>query len=324
MNMQRYFLSLVLLFFLMHQNLQGQLSGCGPGYQASMAGNPGITGSAGDGHLRLSYLNLYPGGAYDLHSAAVSYDGFFPSIHGGAGLFISNEYLGGIVNDLKAGFSYSYFFQAGRKLWFSAGLSASFYHRGFSTGGIVLPDQIDPLRGSVLPSGESLAREGRTVFDLGAGFVFYSGKFSGGLAVSHLAQPDLSLNDLEEGKLGRTLFMHLAGDFETGGTNKFSVLPLLATEVQKGYFSGAAGAALSFNHLSFNAMLLAGKSRNLDLQAGFSVSAGFVSLFYNYRFNILSGESLLPFSLQHHTGMALRLNNVDKRKIIKTIKFPIL
>jgi type IX secretion system PorP/SprF family membrane protein len=289
-----------------------------------MTGNPGITGSAGDGYLRLSYLNLFPGNAYDLHSAAVSYDGFFPSLHGGAGFFISNDYLGGIVNDLKAGFSYSYFFQAGRNLWFSAGLSASFYHRGYSTAGIVLPDQIDPVRGSVLPSGELLASEGRTVFDLGAGFVFYSGKFSGGLAVNHLAQPDLSLNDLEEGKLRRRLFMHMSGDFETGGSNKLSVLPLLIAEVQKGYFSGAAGAALSFNHLSFNSMLIADNGRNLDLQTGFSVTAGFVSLFYNYRFNILSGAGLLPFSLQHHTGMALRLNNVDKRKIIKTIKFPIL
>ncbi|MFH0842593.1 MAG: PorP/SprF family type IX secretion system membrane protein [Bacteroidota bacterium] len=322
--MQRYFLSLVLLFFFMQHDLKGQLSGFGPGYQASLARNPGITGSAGDGHLRLSYLNLYPGSAYDLHSASVSFDGFFPSIHGGAGFFISNEYLGGIVNDLKAGFSYSYFFQAGRNMWFSAGLSASFYHRGFSTGGIVLPDQIDPLRGSVLPSGESLAQEGRTVFDIGAGFVFYSGKFSGGLAVNHLAEPDLSLNDLRKGKLGRTLFMHLAGNFENGVSNKLSVLPLLTAEVQKGCFSGAAGAAISLNHLSFNAMLLTGNGRYMDLQSGFSVGAGVVSLFYNYRFNIISGESLLPFSLQHHTGMALRLNNVDKRKIIKTIKFPIL
>jgi len=322
--MQRYLLPLVFLLFLLNEGLQGQLSGYGPGYQASIAGNPAITGSAGDGHLRLLYLNLYPGSAFDLHSAAVSYDGFFPSLHGGAGIYISNEYLGGIVNDLKAGFSYSYFFQAGRNLWFSAGLSASFYHRGFSTGGLVLPDQIDPLRGPVLPSGEQLSPEGRTVFDMGSGFVFYSGKFSGGLAVNHLAQPDLSLNDMEEGKLRRSLFMHLAGDFETGGSNRLSVLPLVAAEVQKGYITGAAGAALSFNHLSFNAILLAVNGLNLDLQSGFSVNAGFVSLFYNYRFNILSGEGLLPFSLQHHTGMAFRLNNVDKRKIIKTIKFPIL
>ena len=58
---------------------------------------------------------------------------------------LSDDYLGGIVNDMRGGLSYSYFFQAGKDLFINAGLSASFYHRGYNFDKAVLPDQIDPL-----------------------------------------------------------------------------------------------------------------------------------------------------------------------------------
>jgi hypothetical protein len=47
-----------------------------------------------------------------------------------------------------------------------------------------------------------------------------------------------------------------------------------------------------------------------------------VTIFYNYRFNISSGSSILPFSLLHQTGLAFRLQGVEKRNAIKTINYP--
>ena len=52
-----------------------------------------------------------------------------------------------LVNDLRGGLSYSYFLQAGRDLYINAGLSASFFHRGFNFSDAVFPDQIDPMGG---------------------------------------------------------------------------------------------------------------------------------------------------------------------------------
>jgi hypothetical protein len=49
---------------------------------------------------------------------------------------------------------------------------------------------------------------------------------------------------------------------------------------------------------------------------------GRLVIFYNYRFNLVSADNVLPFPLFHHTGISLNLNNVDKRKTIKTINFP--
>lgn len=267
-------------------------------------------------------MNFYPGNAYNLHSAFFSYDGYFPSLHGGAGLFISNDYLGGIVNDFKGGLSYAYFFQAGKDLFFSSGLSASFYHRGYSFSGAVLPDQIDPLGGVVFPAGEILSSQGHTIFDLGTGFMFYTGRIYGGLSVNHLAEPDLSVNDMAEGKLKRRLFLHVTGDFDLSREKRLKIHPLGILEMQKESVSGGAGTVIEVNYLSVSLLVLADNEKNIDVQTGLSVNTGSVNFFYNYRFNLVSGKNLTPFSVLHHTGIALRLNNVDKRKTIKTINFP--
>jgi hypothetical protein len=62
--------------------------------------------------------------------------------------------------------------------------------------------------------------------------------------------------------------------------------------------------------------------KNLNIQTGFSFRAGRITGFYNYRFNVASGNKLLPISLLHQTGLAFSLNNVEKRNTIKTINFP--
>jgi len=315
-------LLILILLFILPGRISAQGAGYGSGYHLTMVSNPAITGGEGDGYLRLSYMNFYPGNSFNLHSACLSYDGYFPSLHGGAGIFISNDYLGGIVNDLKGGFSYAYFFQAGRNLYFSSGLSASFYHRGYGFGGAVLPDQIDPLMGAVLPPGEIITSLGRTVFDLGTGFMFFLGKFFGGISVNHLAKPDLSVSDFSDSRLNRSLFVHLTGDFDINREKNLKIRSLGMFSMEKGYFSGAAGTTLESNHLAANLLLYGDNEKNIDAQAGFSVNTGALILYYNYRFNIVTGENLLPFSLLHHTGVVLRLNNVDKRKVIKTINFP--
>ncbi len=173
-----------------------------------------------------------------------------------------------------------------------------------------------------LPSGETLSDRGRTVLDLATGFLFISGRYFGGFSVNHLAEPDPAVSDYTESKLGRTLLIHGAADFIISREKNLRIIPVASAEIAKGIFSAGAGASLESKYLSFNAIFLTDNTRNLDLQAGFSVSTGNLMVFYNYRFNIISGENLLPFSLLHHTGIALSLNYVDKRKTVKTINFP--
>jgi type IX secretion system PorP/SprF family membrane protein len=313
---------LLFAFFFSPVLISGQEIDPGPGYQMMMMNNPSLVGSEGDGELRLSYLNFYPGNNYNLHSVYFSYDSYFPVLHGGAGLYIADDYLGGIINDFRSGLSYSYFLKAGKDLYINAGLSGSVYHRGFNFADAVLPDQIDPLGGVSVPSSEALASSGRTVFDVAAGFLFISGKFSGGVSVNHLAEPDLSASGSSNESLKRKLLVHLSGDFPLSKSENLKIEPLAYFIVQNQFLSGAAGAALETKYLAINALVMGDNGNNLNFQTGFSFTTGRISFFYNYRFNAVSGNNLLPLSLLHQTGLAFSLNNFEKRNIIKTINFP--
>jgi len=315
--MARFLTQLVPAFMLLSVAVYGQE---GFNYQQTMIANPALTGSAGNGMLRMSYMNHYPGNGYNLHSVFVSYDGFFPVLHGGAGFYVSDEYPGGIITNIRGGFSYSYFLRASQDLYINAGLSASLYHRGYNFSGTVLPDQIDPLLGAVYPSSEVLVAEGRTVFDLATGFLFIYRNFSGGFSVRHLTRPDPSDQDDPGGSLGRTFLVHASAEVNTSGKLRF--FPVMTAEKGSNFFFAGAGVSARRENLSVNALVLTGDDRNIDLQTGFSFAAGNIRMFYSYRFNIFTGETLMPFSLLHHTGLVFSLYNVDKRKLIKTINFP--
>jgi type IX secretion system PorP/SprF family membrane protein len=294
----------------------------GPGYQMLLMNNPALSGSEGNGVLRLSYINFYPGNSYDLNSVYLSYDSYFQGLHGGAGFYISEEYLGGIVNDLRGGLSYAYFLQAGRDLYINAGLTASVFHRGYNFGNAILPDQIDPLGGVSLPSSEVLDNSGKTLIDVGAGFLVMSGKFTGGFAVNHLAEPELSSTAVSTERINRKYTVHLSADLGLNSKGNLKIEPLLFAGQQGGYFSGGAGTALESKHLAVNTIVFGDNGRNVNIQAGFSFKFSIVSVYYNYQFNVKSGNSLLPLSLLHQVGLAFSLNNVEKRKAFKTINFP--
>jgi type IX secretion system PorP/SprF family membrane protein len=300
----------------------GQETDPGPGFQTLMMNNPSLAGSSGDDVLRLSYLNLYPGNNYNLHSVYLSYDSYYPVLHGGAGLYLADDYLGGIINDFRGGLSYAYFLQAGKDLFINAGLSASIYHRGFNFNDAILPDQIDPLGGVSVPSSEVLASSGRTVFDIGAGFLFTSGKITAGFSINHLAEPDMSATGLSNERLKRKLLVHLSGDLIINKTQNLRILPLAYFSLQNGFLTGGTGAAIQSNILSVNTLILGDNEKNVNIQTGFAFDAGRICFYYNYRFNIISENKLLPLSLLHQTGLVFSLNNVEKRNLIKTINFP--
>ncbi len=300
----------------------GQETDPGPGYQMVLMNNPALSGSEGKGNLRLSYLNFYPGNGYNLHSVYLSFDSYFQKLHGGASFYLAEDYLGGPVNNIRGGFSYSYFLQAGEDLFINAGLNFSVYHQGYNFSNSVLPDMIDPLSGIVNPSAEALKPSGKTVFDMGSGFTFVKDWLSGGLAVVHLAEPDLSSGGTEKEIIHRKLFIHLAGDFPLGKSDKLYARPVTYLSYQDRFLIGGGGLSVESEYIALNVIGMGDNSGNVNLQPGFGIKAGIVTFNYTYRFNIISGNSLMPMSLLHQTGLAISLYDVDKRKSIKTINFP--
>lgn len=313
---------LFLLFSVIPLNLFSQETDPGPGYQMVMMNNPAMSGSEGDGTLRLSYLNFYPGNGYNLHSLYLSYDSYFQALHGGASFYLAEDYLGGFVNNIRGGLAYSYFLKAGENLFINAGLTGSIYHQGYNFTNSVLPDQIDPLGGVANPSAEMLKSSGRTVFDLGTGFSFISGWLSGGLSVLHLAEPELSSSGVQKEQIKRKLYIHLCGDLPLGKSRKVYARPVTYLSYQGDFLQAGGGLSVENEYLAINAITMGDNAGNVNLQTGFSFRAGIVRINYNYRFNIMTGNSMLPMSLLHQTGLAFSLYNVDKRKTFKTINFP--
>ncbi len=320
--MKKWVFAISFFILLPAGKLECQGTGYGPGYQTIMASNPAFAGTEGEGTLRLSYLNFYPGRNYNLHSFFASYDSFFPALHGGAAAFISNDYLGGLINDLRGGLSYSYHLQVQKKIFINAGLSASFLHRGFDMSRMIFPDQIDPLGGVIYQSAEQMNISGKTVFDVGAGFLLMDGNYTASFAVCHLATPDLSPGGATGEKIGREVVIHLSGLFMAGNDKSIGLRPVIYSDFQGSKLVYGAGGVIETGFLAFNAMMLSNRAGDLNIQTGIYLRSGVVSIFYNYTFNASSPNNLLPASLVHQAGIVISLNNVDKRKIIKTINFP--
>jgi type IX secretion system PorP/SprF family membrane protein len=289
-----------------------------------MSVNPAFAGSGADGSLRISYMNFYPGNSYNFHTGYLSYDSYFDILHGGAGFFISNDYLGGILNDLRGGLSYAYFLQAGRELFINAGLSASFYHRGYNFGDAVFPDQIDAMGNVSLPTSEITENENTTAFDAGTGFVIVYRNVTGSFAVSHLTRPGLGTDREGKERLDRKITISIMGDVLTGREKRFLLRPMASFELQGDFFAAAAGADLSDNALAASLVFIYNSNKNLNLQAGFSFRKEKLTVYYNYRFNVSSHNTFMPFSLMHQTGMILSLNKVEKRIKFRTINLPVM
>jgi len=319
----RYFLLFAFMtgFFVL---AEGQETSYFPGFQSYMAVNPAFTGSGADGSLRISYMNFYPGNHYNFHTGYLSYDSYFDILHGGAGFFISNDYLGGILNDLRGGMSYSYFLQAGRELFINAGLSASFYHRGYNFGDAVFPDQIDAMGRVSLPPSEIIENANATAFDAGTGFVFIYRNLTGSFAVSHLTRPGLSISSEGKERLDRKLSISLMGDVFIGRQKRFLLRPIASFELQGDFLAAAAGADLSDDALAANLVFIYNSNKNLNLQAGFSFRKERLAVYFNYRFNVSSHNTFMPFSLLHQTGIILSLNKVEKRIKFRTINLPVM
>ncbi|HLN56417.1 MAG TPA: type IX secretion system membrane protein PorP/SprF [Bacteroidales bacterium] len=308
------------LLIILNGRMNSQDTGYGPTYQTILMSNPGFSGASGDGTLRLSYLNFYPGRNYNFHSFYASYDSYFSELHGGAGVWIADDYLGGIVNDLRGGISYAYSLRAGKEIYINAGLGTAFFRRGFSFGDAILPDMIDGLGGITFPTAEVLADQGKSVLDISTGFLLMYRKFFAGLSFNHLSQPGLS-REIPGEKLKRKLMAEAS--WLAGGEN-LRIRPFGFFELQGGLVTGSAGASAETKHLSFSVMLSQNNAGNMNLQTGFAVNTGRLGLFYNYRFSVMSASSLMPVSMMHQTGISFGLNHVDKRDIPAAITMPLL
>lgn len=291
-------------------------------YYRAVSANPALTGSEGDGKIKLMYRDYYPGRNLNLHSVYFSYDTFAEQVHGGLGLYLSDDMLGGILNELRAGGTYSYHLRAGKDLFINAGFMASVIHRGIKTGNIILPDQIDPLMGAVLPPGEVINPASRTVFDAGLGFLFTYRDYHTGISVNHIFRPDINGSGQERSRLHRLFSVHGAALLKPGAKD-ISLNPAFIISMGGNIITAAIGTSVSYKNISMNLLPYFSPAYGLSfVQSGVHVNTGRVELGYNYNFNPLPDNSLQPFTLSNQVFISVVLNNIKKRDVVKAIIYP--
>lgn len=291
-------------------------------YYNPVQANPALAGSEGPGKLRLTYRDYYPGRGLNLYSIYCSYDSFLETIHGGFGVYVSENLMGDLLNDLRAGAAYSYHLRVSRDLYINAGFMASVIHRGLNAGNIVLPDQIDPILGAVLPSGEVITSLSRTVFDAGLGFLFSYFDYHAGISVNHIFGPDLSGSGLQESRLDRRLSIHGGAAFYPGDSG-VGFTPGFIINVQGDNIITALGTGIFYKDLAVNVLPFVDPRSGLSfVQTGVNLKKGKIELGYNYNFIPVRNDRLQPFTLSNQIYLSVSLYNIEKRDVIKAINYP--
>jgi type IX secretion system PorP/SprF family membrane protein len=291
-------------------------------YSLNLLANPAFSGSRGEGILKLVYRDYYPGNNLNLNSVFLSYDTYLEPIQGGIGFYLLESRLGDILNDLRSGASYSYHLRAGNDLYINAGFMASLIYRSYNKTKLVFPDQIDPILGPVLETGEIIDFRPRILFDVSVGFLISYKNFNSGVAISHLGKPDLSGRNVEDGRLKRRLTFHADAIFETG-LQGLKVQPLFFTNLQGQFLSGAAGGGVIFNPLTISVLFHIDSNDGIyAMQPGFAFETGRFTIGYNYFFNAFKVDTAIPRSHSNLLSISISLNNVDNSGVMKAINLP--
>lgn len=285
--------------------------------------NPAFAGVEGVSAIKISAFSFLPGNGFGLRSVYASYDGYFRSIRGGAGAWVSDDIPGDVMHDLRGGAFYSYHFRAGRRLFVTAGLTAGVITRGIRSGSVILPGDIDPFRGITGGGTEYIPPGPITRFDLGTGFTVSSADWFAGASIMHLTRPSLSDDALEHNRVNRLLTL-TGGLSLTPGRKDFSLLPSAALLIQgdeariylgsEASWKGLAGA-LSLWHVT-NGFTALGAS------AGWEVTT--VKIMLSYSYIISGGGASFGGTSMVKAGVMFSFGNVEKSRGAHIIKLPLL
>ena len=157
--------------------------------------NPAFAGSAVAPRISLGYRAQWPGLVSPYTTVSASYDQYFNDLHGGIGAIVMSDRQGdhGILNTNMLGVMYAFHFQLTRNIRMSAALQASLVQNALNVSNAMrFPGQIDPNLGFVygLDGVQLPSKTSQISLDFNAGVLVSSDMWYGGLAVSHLTQPN--------------------------------------------------------------------------------------------------------------------------------------
>lgn len=285
--------------------------------------NPAWTGTAESPALNISVYSFLPGNGFGMKSVYASYDGYITALHGGAGIWVADDILGEVMNDLRGGASYAYHFRAGRDLYITAGLTASLISRGIKGSAVILPDDIDPFRGVTGGSSGYIPPGNINRFDLGTGVSFAYGPWYGGVSVMHLTQPYLSYDHQDFNRLSRLYTLIAGATLEPGGS-ELSWKPSAALLVQGDNLTLYLGTEASYRGLLPGVSLWHVMHGFTAAGASLGWDASPVKIILSYSYILSGGGSSFNGTAIAKAGLLFSFNNVEKRRAVHIINLPVL
>lgn len=162
-------------------------------YAASLYTNPAMAGASRNIRLAISGRSQYTGLVNNYKTGVVGLDGHISGINSGIGLLSSYDVSGdGFLTTTSASAIYSYNAQLNRQWGFNAAIQGGIIQKTFDFNKFIFQDMIDPVRGPILKTQESIPLETRTIPNFGFGALIFSNKLFGGVAIHNLLEPNQS------------------------------------------------------------------------------------------------------------------------------------
>ncbi len=185
--------------------------------------NPAFAGSARCPRINLNYRNQWPALNKTYITYSASYDQHIDLISGGIGINVMNDKAGeGTLATTNISGIYAYQLNISRDFSIRLGLQATYVQKKLNWDLLTFGDMIDPRYGYIYETQETRPNENRSFADFSAGILAYSSTVYGGVAVSHLTQPDEAFIVEGTSELPRKITAHIGAMLPMGGSGRMS------------------------------------------------------------------------------------------------------
>lgn len=162
-------------------------------YGVPLYTNPAFAGASGNIRINAAFRDQYFGISNNFRSYFGSLDADSKKLSGGVGLTFLNDVAGdGSLTTNVASGIYAFHTALTRKLHMRAAVQVSVVQKSYDFSRFRFGDQIDDRYGFVKPTMEPVGSQQRIFPNFGTGFLLYTDRLFGGVAVHNLIEPNQS------------------------------------------------------------------------------------------------------------------------------------
>ena len=293
--------------------------------------NPGFAGTAVAPRLSMTYRCQWPGLVSAFTTVSASYDQYFNDLHGGLGFIVMSDRVGdhGALSTNTLGAMYAFNFKVSRTINISAGLQVSLMNTNLRWDDYLrFPDQIDAEMGfSYITAAQEPGNRNKLAADFNFGAVVYSDIWYGGVALSHLTQPNVAF--YSEDRVPMKITVHAGGLFNVAeearrqsslGLGQPALSPNIVYQYQGGMHYFNYGLYLDWMPFLVGVWLRHG-TQNIDafiFQLG--VQEDYFKVGYSYDVTVSKLANSTAGS--HELTLGVMLPVPEQKKKVKAIRCP--